>query len=64
MQKTDKISICRNGGRLRFSGLVKQDDSDTSQRSYEECAFGKCFTNGIAHFYPCGCIYYLYISFI
>ena len=42
MQRTDKsdvnkeykISIDRNGGRLRFSGLVKQDDSDTSQRSY------------------------------
>ena len=25
-----KISICRNGGRLRFPGHVKHDDSDTS----------------------------------
>ena len=35
---TTNISICGNGGRPRSLGLVKHNDSDTSQRSYQLCA--------------------------
>ena len=30
LNEEHKISICRNGGRLPLSGLVKHDDSDTA----------------------------------
>ena len=30
-----KINICGNSGQLRLSGLVKHEDSDTAQRSYQ-----------------------------
>ena len=47
-QRTDKndineeynISIFRNGGLPRLPELVKHDDSDTIQRSYEVRALG------------------------
>ena len=35
------MSICRNAGRIRLPGFVKHVDSDTFQRSYQVCAFGK-----------------------
>ena len=47
-QRTDKsdineeynISIFRNGGEPRLPELVKHDDSDTTQRSYQVRALG------------------------
>ena len=47
-QRTDKsdineeynISIFRKGGRPRLPELVKHDDSDTTQRSYQVRALG------------------------
>ena len=59
-----KIYICRNGGRIRLPGLVIHNDSDTFQRSYQMCAFGKwLLSRFFTHFNLCGCIYYKYISF-
>ena len=54
----------RNGGRPRLPGLVKDNDSDTFQRSHQECSVAQCYMPGTTHFYLWGRIYTFLLLYV